>query len=310
MRSAFSFEQPGDEPLRRCYAPSRTVERVMPPARLLAALAVCAIALAACGSSSKPSTSRSADTQALKYADCMRANGMPNFPDPGSNGALPTHSPTRPRRRSERPRQPVRSCSRSACTCTAPPSRQPPNCAPRSRSPDACATRGLALPGSAHDRIGCGDPDTRPGGVLSRPRPDRGLPLAGVQAGSQGLRTAASRRPAVAIPADQQEALDLRLAPAGGPRDISELYAGGRTRPVGRPKDCLASHRDPRRRHHNTTPRAMRERRGRGQRAWSSQARPAPTTSPRHAFVFGRASRRRRCASRSDTRSLQQADRA
>ena len=61
----------------------------MPPARLLAALAVCAIALAACGSSSKPSNSGSADTQALKYTNCMRANGMPNFPDPGSNGALP-----------------------------------------------------------------------------------------------------------------------------------------------------------------------------------------------------------------------------
>ncbi|HUA46063.1 MAG TPA: hypothetical protein VMA77_12585 [Solirubrobacteraceae bacterium] len=66
----------------------------MPPARLLAALAVCAIALAACGSSSKPGGSGSADTQALKYANCMRANGTPNFPDPGSNGALP--NPTLP----------------------------------------------------------------------------------------------------------------------------------------------------------------------------------------------------------------------
>ena len=61
----------------------------MPPARVLAALAVCAIALAACGSSSKPSSLGSADTQAVKYADCMRANGTPNFPDPGSNGRLP-----------------------------------------------------------------------------------------------------------------------------------------------------------------------------------------------------------------------------
>jgi hypothetical protein len=65
------------------------LERVMPPALLLAALAVCAIALAACGSSSKPSTSSSAGTQAVKYADCMRANGTPNFPDPGSNAVLP-----------------------------------------------------------------------------------------------------------------------------------------------------------------------------------------------------------------------------
>jgi len=61
----------------------------MPPGRLLAALAVCAVVSAACGSSRKPSSSGSADTQAVKYADCMRANGTPNFPDPGSNGRLP-----------------------------------------------------------------------------------------------------------------------------------------------------------------------------------------------------------------------------
>ena len=60
----------------------------MPTARLLAALAVCAIALGGCGSSSGPMNSGSASTQAVKYADCMRANGT-NFPDPGSNGALP-----------------------------------------------------------------------------------------------------------------------------------------------------------------------------------------------------------------------------
>jgi hypothetical protein len=73
-----------------CYALPPTVMRAMPPARFLAALAVCAVALAACDSSSqKPSSAGSADTQALRYADCMRANGVPNFPDPGSNGALP-----------------------------------------------------------------------------------------------------------------------------------------------------------------------------------------------------------------------------
>jgi hypothetical protein len=61
----------------------------MLPACLLAALAVCAIALAACGSSFKPSSSASAGAQALKYADCMRAHGLLSFPDPGSSGALP-----------------------------------------------------------------------------------------------------------------------------------------------------------------------------------------------------------------------------
>ena len=61
----------------------------MQPARLFAALAVSAVAIAACGSASKPNSTVPADTQALTYANCMRANGTPNFPDPGSNGALP-----------------------------------------------------------------------------------------------------------------------------------------------------------------------------------------------------------------------------
>jgi len=55
----------------------------------LRSLAVSAVAIAACGSASKPSTTGSSGTQALTYANCMRANGTPNFPDPGSNGALP-----------------------------------------------------------------------------------------------------------------------------------------------------------------------------------------------------------------------------
>ena len=57
--------------------------------RLLAAFAVSAIGLAACGSTSKPSSSGPVDTQAVKYAGCMRANGVPSFPDPGSSGKLP-----------------------------------------------------------------------------------------------------------------------------------------------------------------------------------------------------------------------------
>lgn len=64
----------------------RAQRTAMPPARLLAALVVCAIALAACGSGSKPSGSASAGTQALKFAQCMRSNGVTNYPDPSSNG--------------------------------------------------------------------------------------------------------------------------------------------------------------------------------------------------------------------------------
>jgi hypothetical protein len=86
------------EASRRPYAPPLTAGPAVQPARRFAALAICAIALGACGSASKPGMSGSADTQAVKYADCLRAHGMPNFPDPSSNGAshgpapAPTHA--------------------------------------------------------------------------------------------------------------------------------------------------------------------------------------------------------------------------
>jgi hypothetical protein len=46
----------------------------------------CAMALAACGSSSeKPSTKSDADT-AIAFSQCMRAHGVTNFPDPSGGG--------------------------------------------------------------------------------------------------------------------------------------------------------------------------------------------------------------------------------
>ena len=45
------------------------------------------LALAACGSSSPTATNAAAKTnQMIAYAKCMRSHGVPNFPDPGSNG--------------------------------------------------------------------------------------------------------------------------------------------------------------------------------------------------------------------------------
>jgi hypothetical protein len=58
---------------------------------LAALLAVCSIALAACGSTSKPTSSSaptgsgSALTQAVTFAHCMRSNGVENYPDPSSS---------------------------------------------------------------------------------------------------------------------------------------------------------------------------------------------------------------------------------
>lgn len=47
-----------------------------------------AIALAACGSSQKPSgaTGSGSSSNALVLASCMRAHGVPNFPDPAAGG--------------------------------------------------------------------------------------------------------------------------------------------------------------------------------------------------------------------------------
>jgi hypothetical protein len=49
----------------------------------------CAVAVAACGSSSKPPSAGGQRFAAgIKYADCMRAKGVPNFPDPSAGGGI------------------------------------------------------------------------------------------------------------------------------------------------------------------------------------------------------------------------------
>jgi len=52
----------------------------------------CALAIAACGSSAKSSSSTagsSQHSQGVRYADCMRFHGVPNFPDPSVGGGFP-----------------------------------------------------------------------------------------------------------------------------------------------------------------------------------------------------------------------------
>jgi hypothetical protein len=51
----------------------------------------CVLALAACGSSSKPmagAATSSLFTAALKYSECMRSHGVPSFPDPTPTGTI------------------------------------------------------------------------------------------------------------------------------------------------------------------------------------------------------------------------------
>ena len=61
---------------------------------MLAAIA-CAAAIAACGSSKSSSTAAAGQfAQGVKYSDCMRSHGVPNFPDPNSvGGGLNFHIP-------------------------------------------------------------------------------------------------------------------------------------------------------------------------------------------------------------------------
>lgn len=62
---------------------------------LLALVAVsCALAIGACGASGPSSSAGtgSGDTLALKFANCVRAHGVPNFPDPGSPVGGPNSS--------------------------------------------------------------------------------------------------------------------------------------------------------------------------------------------------------------------------
>ena len=57
----------------------------------LAALG-CALALAACGSSAKSTGGKAGSgqyAQGVRYSDCMRAHGVPSFPDPSPGGGFP-----------------------------------------------------------------------------------------------------------------------------------------------------------------------------------------------------------------------------
>jgi hypothetical protein len=52
------------------------------------AAVICAAMVAGCGSSDKPSAEAARGGPLLKYAQCMRSHGVPNFPDPSPSGGL------------------------------------------------------------------------------------------------------------------------------------------------------------------------------------------------------------------------------
>jgi hypothetical protein len=55
--------------------------------RRIAVVIACGALIAACGSSSKPTTNAAKGySQALAFSKCMRAHGVSNFPDPSTSG--------------------------------------------------------------------------------------------------------------------------------------------------------------------------------------------------------------------------------
>ncbi len=70
--------------------PRARQRRFATAAAAAAALAALTLLVAACGSSSGNGTTAGTDSQqaALAYAQCMRANGLPDFPDPGPDGTF------------------------------------------------------------------------------------------------------------------------------------------------------------------------------------------------------------------------------
>jgi hypothetical protein len=55
---------------------------------ITAAAAACALALAACGSSGKSRRTAASANSHLAFAECMRSDGVPNFPDPSAGGGI------------------------------------------------------------------------------------------------------------------------------------------------------------------------------------------------------------------------------
>jgi hypothetical protein len=81
----------GQARMGKARRPARTSPAVVATAAVLTLLAV------ACGGSgpgvASPSPNGSASAGALAFSHCMRAHGVPNFPDPDSSGALPKVGP-------------------------------------------------------------------------------------------------------------------------------------------------------------------------------------------------------------------------
>ena len=83
----------------------------------------CAVVVAACGSSAKPKPKSVVDigtsAQGVKYSDCMRSHGVPDFPDLNANGSVSLPS-------SINPQSPAFQSAEGACASLRPQGAPPP----------------------------------------------------------------------------------------------------------------------------------------------------------------------------------------
>jgi hypothetical protein len=71
-----------------CQAPYKLISTMWRIRIPIAIVAVgCAVLIAACGSSRKPSAAGNR-SQFLAFSACMRSHGVPNFPDPSASGGI------------------------------------------------------------------------------------------------------------------------------------------------------------------------------------------------------------------------------
>ena len=86
-------DQPRDYDVRE--TPSDTRHRARHHRVIAPAVTWCALAIAACGTSSNSTTSGGSSPLAVpvEFAACMRAHGVPSFTDPAAGGQAPTVGP-------------------------------------------------------------------------------------------------------------------------------------------------------------------------------------------------------------------------
>jgi hypothetical protein len=89
----------------RAHGLRRPCHRRARPAAVITVMAAAALLAAACGGSPSPTGSGSpnaggsANSRALAYSRCVRSHGVPDFPDPDSNGQIPKEAVIRALRR-------------------------------------------------------------------------------------------------------------------------------------------------------------------------------------------------------------------